>query len=250
MSQLVNPVTTAIVGAKAANKTSDFISNNGKGILITLATVGAIYYVPKQWKKWRAERYARANIGKPHVTAAAIIHESFAKVGFKSGLFSYLLPEFNIYTDEAALMNIASRISNIQLVAKAYKILFDADLFKDTTNGLSTSELNTFYNAIGAATHNDDPQLENSYLIGDLLYCAKKPSIRVPQVTQQEDGAWITTEKLYGNFTHKDLIGQVIALGIYEPENKRYYIVKSCAFLGFWCDYGIVWADQVTNEEF
>jgi len=250
MSQLGNPIVTA-VATKTASSASDFVKNNSLVVIGTLLGVYTWYKLPAYLKRKAAERYARANIGHPVVTAAAIIHESFTRAGYKDGFLSFLLPEFDLFTDEAALMNIASQIDNIQLVAKAYYILFDRDLLTDTLNGLSTAELNSFYNAIKAPNHNSNPQLDsNFYLIGDVLYCAKKSGIQVPQVEKQADDSWLTTEQLYGNYQHKQLIGEVIATGIYEPENKRYYIVQRCAIWGgYWCYEGIVWSDQVTNEQ-
>ncbi|MEM6697988.1 MAG: hypothetical protein AAF599_06310 [Bacteroidota bacterium] len=242
MSQLGNPIATGVA--------TSTLSNNALLIGGTLAAVYAWHTIPAYLKRKRAERYARANIGNPVVTAAAIIHESFGRIGYKDGLFSYLLPEFDIYTDENALMDIASQIDDIKQVAQAYSILFDRDLFRDTLNGLSTDELTSFYNAIRAPNHNTNPQIDSEYyLIGDYLYCAKKSGIQVPQVEQQDDGSWITTENLYGNYKHKEFIGEVIATDIYVPENKRYYIVEWCAVLGFWCYQGIVWSDQVINYE-
>lgn len=242
MSRLGNPVASTLAGS--------MLSNNALIIGGTLAAVYAWHKIPAYIKRKRAERYARANIGNPVVTAAAIIHESFTRIGFKDGLFSYLLPEFDIFTDENALMDIASQIDDIRQVAQAYSILFDRDLFQDTLNGLSTEELTSFYNAIAAPNHNTNPQIDSEYyLIGDELYCAKKSGIQVAQVEEQDDGSWITTENLYGNYSHKEYIGQVIATGIYAPENKRYYIVDRCAFLGVWCYEGIVWSDQVINYE-
>lgn len=226
---------------------------SNKAVLIggTLVAVYAWNTIPAYLKRKEAERYARANIGHPVVIAAAIIHESFARVGFKSGLFSYLIPEFDIYTDEAALMDIASKIDDIKLVAKAYEILFDRDLFSDTLNGLSTDELNSFYDAINAPNHNPNPQITSGehFLIGDYLYCAKKSGIQVPTVTLQNDGSWITTNGLYGNYNHKQYIGIVLATDIYETENKRYYIVLGQDSWGSFSKRGIVWSDQVINYQ-
>ncbi|QHI35753.1 hypothetical protein IMCC3317_11010 [Kordia antarctica] len=250
MSQLGNPLAKAVV-TKGASKAGDFLKNNTLVVVGTLATVYAWYKLPAYLKRLAAERYARANIGHPVVTAAAIIHESFSRIGYKDGFLSFLLPEFDIFTDEAALMDIASQIDDVKLVAQAYKILFDRDLFKDTLNGLSTTELSSFYNAIRSPSHNSDPQLDsNYYLVGDILYCAKKSGIQVPQVELQNDDSWLTTQELYGNYNHKQEIGQVVATDIYAPENKRYYIVERCSIWGgFWCYYGIVWSDQVINQE-
>lgn len=239
--QLSNPA-AAITTAK----TADFISSNGKGILLTLGIVGGLYYLPKWYKKNRAERFARQNIGHPDVTAAAIIYESFTRIGYRSGLLSLILPEFDIAADEAALYDIASRVTNIQSVANAYYILWDRNLLVDTKNGLSTAELQAFFDLINAPNHNP-MSIDEHYYIDDKLYCAKKAGIRVPTVEKQADGSWSTTDKLYGNYEHNQYIGRVVTFGIHAPENKRYYIVKWCAWITSWCYYGIVWQDQVTN---
>ena len=248
MSQLGNPLAIATT-TRAVDSVGEFVKDNALVIAGTVGVLYAWYKLPTYLKRKRAEAYARKNIGHPVVTAAAIIHESFTRLGYRTGLFSFLLPEFDIFTDEAALMDIATKIDDIQLVANAYKILFDRDLFSDTLNGLSTTELNRFYNTIRAPNYNDNPQIDSHYLIGDILYCAKKSGVQVPIVAQNDDGSWNTTESLYGNFSHKQRLGEVEATGIYTPENKRYYIIKQCVVFGYFCDYGIVWSDQVTNEK-
>jgi len=226
------------------------------GLLIVGAVLGARYTWSK-YKEYRADKFARDNVGSPNVIAAAIIYNSFTRFEFP-GVLSWLLPSIDISTDEAALNNIATRVTNVKAVSDAYHILFDRNLTQDTIQGLSTSELDTFWQIINSPQNNNSTTL---YPIGSKLYVAELNGIIV-NLAKENNGTWIGTNDLYKNLSHNELVGEVIATGqvteqmVYNTANnhlvgQNYYIVKevrgSQCLIN--CEIGVVIQQQVTNKQ-
>ena len=199
-----------------------------KILLIVGGSIFAGRLAYKQYKKWRAERYANDNAGNPNLIAAAIIFKSFKRFEFP-GPLGFLLGSFDYSTDEDALNDIAIKVTDIKAVSDAYRILFDRNLFFDTQKGLDTEELKTFWNKINAPNTNTDNT--TNYPLGTKLHCASKSAILVNQAEKDANGHWKGTNMRYGQFNHGDLVGEVIAYGkVNEPGNplngQTYYIVK------------------------
>lgn len=222
----------------------DFLQKNAKPILLTVAAVTLIYFGPKWYKKLRAENYAKKNIGRPEVTAAAIIYNSFSRFEPK-GFLGLILPSFNISTNEEALYDIARKVSNITEVAKAYSILFDRNLLFDIQDGLNSKELNTFVGIINGKDGN--PDIKRTILAGSKVFNAKKETIAVKEAVLR-DGVWKSTNNLFANVSPNEPIGEVVSSHIYEPTGSRYYIVKKCSLFVV-CNYGLVWDFQVTDKK-
>lgn len=245
---LGNPAAIAAAGElaplaeKILDRRANFLEKNTKPILLTVGVIAGVYFGPKLYKKWRANRYANNNIGNPNLTAAAIIFSSFKRIK-TSGLLSWIVPEINYWTNESALNDIASdpRI-NIKSVANAYKIMYDRNMFNDVQGGLSTNELNVWYSILNSQDGNQTSVL---YPIGSDLFVAK-PSIIV-NIAEKVNGQWKGTGKLYKKASFNEEIGEVIDHGVFQGEN--YYIVKDCNFLGFDCETGVVLQSQVTDTE-
>lgn len=239
-TSLGNPLAVA-----AADKGVTFLTNNWKPVVLTLGTIGVLYFGPKWYRKVRAKNYANNNIGNPNVMAAAIFYNSFTRIGFADSSFlSYVFPEINLWTDEDSLYNIAHQVSSLNEVAKSYNILFGRVLFNDLHSGLDSDEMSNFYTIIRQGSHNQSTQ---KYLVGDKLYCAIQ-RISIPEVEQKNDGSWVETGRLYDNYQYRDYVGTIYYNGYLEEENKHYYIISYCTLIGCF-DWGIVWQDQVTNLE-
>ncbi len=226
--------------------------NAAKYMLFAAGLYAALRFANKKFKAARADAFARENVGNPNLTAAAIINESFTRIGFGSGnLWSYLLPEFDISTDEAALYEIASKVTNIKAVSEAYKILFDRNLFEDTRNGLDTKELQKFWDIISSPDRNTNNNI--LFPIGSTLYCAAKTGITVNIAKKDASGNWKGTSTLLENYKFGEEVGEVVAHGVFVDPNghkENYYIVKDCFLLWkFNCKTGVVLQHQVTNEK-
>lgn len=256
-----NPAAVAAVSTAANSEAGQKAINTTVSALkvgaITLGVVFAATYGYKKYKEWRADSYARENAGNPNLVAAAIIYSSFTRFEFP-GILNWILPSFDISTDEDALYEIATKITNVKAVSDAYKILFDRNLFFDTQKGLDTDEMQNFWNIINAPSQNQDST--SFYPIGSKLWVAQKSGITV-NVAEYKNNRWQGTNVLMANLKHNDLIGEVIAHGKVTESmvnsstqnlvGQHYYIVKEIRYTQcVWnCLTGVVVQSQVTNKE-
>ncbi|CAL2104478.1 conserved protein of unknown function [Tenacibaculum sp. 190130A14a] len=246
---LVAATAVSAVNSEEGKKTiSQGVSALKWGVLL-LGIGSGVFLLNRQFKKIRAERFARENAGNPNLTAAAIIYESFTRIGFSpSSFLNFLIPEINISTDEDALNDIARQVTNIKAVSHAYYILFDRNLFSDVQKGLDTEELKRFWEIINSPSKN----FNNNTLfpIGSDLYCAVKTGITV-NIAELENNNWKGTGTLFGKFAFREKVGEVIANGVFtkgDLTRENYYIVET-SILGFFKKTGVVLQHQITNEE-
>lgn len=253
-SKLSNPAALAAISAAKTPAGQSAIKQTGTA-LKALLIIGGSYLAYTQgriaYKKYLAEKYAKENIGNPNLIAAAIIYNSFTRFE-PTGLISLILPSFEIATDEAALNQIATQITNVQDVSDAYTTLFDRSLFFDTQNGLSTTELQTFWNIINAESINTDNSVV--YPIGSILYAASKAGILVNEAVKQNN-TWSGTNNIYKKINYNSLVGKVVHTGV-VPEGmtgagKTYYIVQEVRWTQCLtnCDFGVVLHEQVNNKK-
>ncbi len=247
-----NPLAVATVAnSKEGQKAISNTTNAIKTLFIVGGAVWSLRFAWTKYKEWRSEKYANENAGNPNLTAAAIIYNSFSRFE-PTGFLSYILPSFDISTNEAALYNIAAQVNNVQSVAEAYSILFDRNLFFDVQDGLNTEELNTFWNIINAPDNNVDT--DTFYPIGSKLYAANNNLLINKAVF--ENGKWKGTNELYGQYGINDLVGEVVAHGKVSNEDEgdpnlvgqNYYIIKECGLFKIWCNDGVVVQSQIRNS--
>ncbi|WP_044398815.1 hypothetical protein [Lacinutrix sp. Hel_I_90] len=243
---LGNPALIAVASSKEGQNAIGQGINALKYVLIIGGTIFASKIAYDQYKKWRAEKYARDNAGDPNLVAAAVIFNSFSRFEFP-GVLGFLLPSFEISANERALYDIASQVESVKAVSKAYKILFDRTLFFDVSKGLDTQEMQNFWNIIKAESTNTDTTTQ--YPIGSTLYVADKSGILVNEAIQDQNGNWSGTNNLYGKYSYKQVVGKVIAIGVFENEN--YYIVQQIRFSQCLtnCQIGVVLQSQVDNVQ-
>ncbi|WP_272151403.1 hypothetical protein [Tenacibaculum aiptasiae] len=241
---------TNVVNSKEGQKAIGQGVNALKWLLIGLGLIAGLKLANSQLKKLRASNFARENAGNPNLTAAAIIYESFNRLGFPDSSFlSMLIPSINISTDEAALNDIATRVSNIKAVSHAYYILFDGNLFTDIRKGLDTEELKRFWGIINSSSQNEN--VNTLYPIGSTLYCADKNGITVNQAIK-ENGVWKGTGHFYDKLKFREEVGDIIAHGVFKHPDGReenYYIVEAYFLVIPFTRTGVVLQHQVTNEK-
>ncbi|MFL0088533.1 hypothetical protein V2647_07790 [Tenacibaculum maritimum] len=238
----ISAVASTQEGQKAINQGVKSL----KYIFVIVGGIAAAKYMNNQYKKLRADRFARENVGNPNLVAAAIIYESFTRIGFsESNILSYLIPSVNISTDEATLYKIAKSVTNVKAVSEAYSILFFRNLFTDIRKGLDTEELQTFWSIISSPAVSENTK--TLFPIGSKLYCAVKKGITINKA-KKENGEWKGTSELYGNYEFRDKLGTVIAHGVWNYKDgtkENYYIIQGY----FGIDEGVVLQHQITNEE-
>ncbi len=250
-----NPlVLTTAVTALSSDEGQKAIGQTANALKVLVVTAGIYFtgkFAIKKLKEVRARNFANENAGHPDLTAASVIFKSFKRFSFP-GFLGFLLPTFDISTDESALNNIARKVTNVKSVSDAYRILYDRNLFQDVTGGLDTEELQTFWNFINSPSQNLD--VKTTYPIGSVLYAAVKKGITVNIAEQDVDNTWKGTNKLYKKIQGGEVVGEIVSLGIWSHEEGRqenYYIVKDC-WNNAWdwnCKYGVVFQHQVTNEK-
>ncbi|MCF2875428.1 MULTISPECIES: hypothetical protein [unclassified Tenacibaculum] len=247
---LAIPVAASVVNSKEGQKAIGQGVNALKVVFLVLGVAAGLRYVNIQYKKLRANNFARENAGNPNLTAAAIIYESFTRIGFPDSSFlSMLIPSINISTDEAALNDIATRVSNVKAVSHAYYILFDRNLFTDIRKGLGTDEIKTFWGIINSSSQNEN--VSTLYPIGITLYCADKNGITVNKA-EKDNGVWKGTDEYYDQLKFGEKVGKVIANGVFTHSDNRkenYYIVEDYFFAIPFTKTGVVLQHQVTNKE-
>lgn len=241
-------VASELVNSDEGKKTIGQSINAAKMILVLLGSLAAVRYGVAKFKDLRSDRFARENVGNPNLTAAAIIYESFTRVGFPdSSILSYLIPQINISTDESALFGIASQVTSVKDVSDAYSILFQRNLFEDIRKGLDTDELKTFWDIINSPSNNQNQA--TLYPIGADLYSASKNTITVNKAVKDGNGNWKGTGELYGTFEFREDVGEVIAHGVFTSDDGRkenYYIIEKGLIFK---DQGVVLQHQVTNKK-
>ena len=241
---------TTVANSKEGQKAIGQGVNALKWLLLGLGFIAGVKLANSQLKKLRANNFARENAGNPNLIAAAIIYESFTRLGFPDSSFlSMLIPSINISTDEAALNDIATKVSNIKAVSHAYYILFDRNLFTDVRKGLDTGELKTFWGIINSRSQNEN--VSTLYPIGSTLYCADKNGITVNQA-EKENGEWKGTGHFYDKLKFGEKVGEIIAHGEFTHSDGRkenYYIVEAYFWSIPFVKTGVVVQHQVTNKE-
>lgn len=255
------PIVTAsaissFANSKEGKKTITQTANALKYLVLGLG----IYFTGKlaygKFKDIRAKNFANENIGHPDLIAATIIKQSFTRFGFpKSSILSFLVSEIDISTDEKSLFTIASKITSIKEVARAYKILFDRNLQEDLQKGLDNKEAQKFWRILNAKAVNTNKSL---YGVGLDLYAAVKgKEIRVNKAVKDSSGKWKGTNQSYGNFKNGEFVGKIIENGVWQHKNgskENYYIVKQSIYQaatdGVFTDdrrIGVVLQHQITD---
>ena len=226
-----------------------------------MAITGGIYfggkYILNQIKESQRKRFINDNFANPDLQASTIIYKA---LGFNEIDLGVFLPtiEFSLFTNETELLKIANKVTNIKNVAIIYQKIYDRNLLDDVQKGFNTSELNAFWQRLNQGTVNTDTTV---YAICSKVYSAvKSDNLQINSAEKDEKNKWFGTNKLYGNFSNQDYLGEVVSTGIYvNPDNandvnnnKRYYIIEEtrptqCLFN---CNYGVVLQFQITNKEF
>jgi hypothetical protein len=252
---LGNPLALAtastVLNSKEGQKTIGQTLNAVKILFL----LGGVYLAGslgwKQYKLFRAKKYANENIGHPNLIFATIMRNSFTHIGFKDGILSYIFSEISIATDEATLYDLASKVTDIKGVSDAYNILFDRNLSQDLQEGLDNKEAQRFWKILNSEPINTDATMYGTNL---RVYAAVKGApIRV-NTAIKKNGKWQGTNESYGNFNNNEFVGTIIANGVHTFDDGRkenYYIVEEDA----WKDWngfneskkGVVLQHQITD---
>ncbi|MFY8004463.1 MAG: hypothetical protein ACOVNR_06445, partial [Chitinophagaceae bacterium] len=122
-------------------------------LLVAGATAIVFWWGSKKFKEWRKQQFIQNNAHIPDVQAAMIFRKAMFKVEPMDFVFTTItIPDG---TDEATLNSLATKVSSLANVVKAYKILFDGNLITDVYEELTNRELQRFFDRLNAKSEYD-----------------------------------------------------------------------------------------------
>ncbi len=204
--------------------------------------VGKLAY--KYYKKWRSKKYARENADKPEVQIALMFYH--AMIG---DTFNVLGWEFDIPngTDEAMLNELALQ-ADLLSVAKAYKNLFDRELFEDVNSELDSEELKVFFNRLktkGSDTTTPAEKLK-PFPVKTPVYCRNKNGITLLRADFENGKIKVTNENM-DYFQYAKRVG-VIHKIVKDENNEIFYVIDRDYKIDSVWGYGYVNHRDVTDR--
>jgi len=210
--------------------------NAGKIILLVVGVTLGAKYLNKKYKEWRTEKYLNENGHKIEVQAAIIMYKAMYRLDAISlgPVIDLMFGTFQIPdgTDTDALNDLALKVkSKINLVSKAYKIIFDKNFLQDVQSETDREEINAFFtriNSTGADITTPAPSLI-PYLKGETVYVRNDNGVVTETGVKQDNGAWAITNDTQGSFSFGDEIGTIYDIKRYADGEIDYIIDE-----GFW----------------
>jgi len=237
---LKNPAVAAIATDFAKSDAGqETIKAGVNAVKIMLVVGGAILgakYLNKKYKQWRTEKYLNENGHKIEVQAAIIMYKAMYRLDAISfgPVIDLMFGKFQIPdgTDTDALNDLALKVKDkINLVSKAYKIIFDKNFLQDVQSETSRAEINAFFtriNSTGADVTTPPLQLV-PYLKGEKVYVRNDNGVVTETGVKQDNGAWNITNDTQGTFPFGAEIGIIYDIKRYADGEIDYIIDE-----GFW----------------
>lgn len=117
-------------------------------LLVAAASGIVLWWGSKKFKEWRKQQFIQNNAHIPDVQAAMIFRKAMFKVEPMDFVFTTItIPDG---TDEATLNALATKVSSLANVVKAYNILFESNLITDVYNELTNRELQRFFDRLNS----------------------------------------------------------------------------------------------------
>ncbi len=231
---LGNPATLVALAptiTKTADRTVDFLANNGakvvKNSFLTVAVLVTGYYSWKYVKAWRVRQYLQAHGHEAYVIAAMVLYKAMHKNWSipVAWFWSVDLPDG---TDEAMLNQIAIQVQDIKDVAQAYHKIYGGNLHLEIQNELSTDEMITFYNNLGAKGDYEDAQNVPynelvPFYVGEKVYAANPNGTPIFNVV--ENGSTYSYGPLYGRKNKGELIGTIMYIFHNDVAQRISYLI-------------------------
>lgn len=258
MNKLGNPA----IAAAASNPD---IIKSGKEIIVAtqqraLSTIkiafglvtGAvtIWYANKKFKEWQKQKFVENNAHMPDVQAAMIMRKAMFKVEFDTFPFSMItVPDG---TNEAMLNSLALKVTSLNNVVKAYKVLFESNLLMDVSSELNDKELQKFFENLGAKNEyssqfNADGSIkpQKAYRVGATIEVKNPQGAAVLVADEYATGKYRATKDSRAFVAFSKTIGTIVA--VYKGNSGAYYYVVDMDNFSFMPDwiYGYGWASHV-----
>ena len=236
MSKLGNPAAVVLAkelaNSSQGQKQLQNASNALKLILIVGGTVFASRLLYAQYKKHRAKKYLNENGHRTEVLAALMLHNAMFSNTVDILGFNFSFPDG---TNEDVLNQMALQISDVNLVSKAYKIIFDRNLIFDIQSELSSPELIAFFNRINTSGSDDTtpPDELVPYYKGETVFVRNKNGVTTRKGEKQDNGAWRITNDSMGYFEYAESVGEIYDLVVYPNGEIDYIIDKGLFTFGY-----------------
>jgi len=122
-------------------------------IVYTALIGGGLYFARRKYISWRKQQFVEKNAHIPDVQAAMIMRKSMYRIEVDTFPFNLItIPDG---TDERMLNELALKVTSLEAVIKAYKILFEANLMEDVYAELDNKEMKKFFENLGAKSEYD-----------------------------------------------------------------------------------------------
>ena len=212
-------------------------------------------YLKKKYSEWQKQKFVEKNANVPDVQAAMIMRKAMFRVEFTS--FPFNLISIPDGTNEAMLNQLAIKVSSLQNVIKAYKVLFDSNLVMDVYDELNDKELQKFYENLGAKNEyqqqfnaNGTIKPQTPYKIGQKLQVKNPQGAVVYEAAEAGTNPNGTTKykatSVSRNFVaFSKNVGEIIA--VYKGLSGAYYYVVDMDDYSYGPDfiYGHGWVAHI-----
>ncbi len=243
--KLGNPAAIAVASnPDLIKKGGDIIINSQKQmasvariLIYSVAGIATAWYLNKKFKDWQRQKFVEENANLPDVQAAMIMRKAMFKVEFTTFPFNFVaIPDG---TNEAVLYALALKVSSLQAVTKAYKILFDSNLITDVANELSDVEMIRFFENIGAGSDYDSGFNQNGtikpqtpFRAGQTIEVKNPNGTTIWKALENANGTYRGSTEVRDFLAFSKEIGSIIA--VYKGVSGQYYYVVDVSLSADW----------------
>ena len=219
--QLSNPLAVAAVA------TNPDVIRTTKTLVIGGGIAFAGYYGWKKYKEWQKQKFVEKYAHLPDVQAAMVMYKSMFSIDKIDAwpFGSITIPDG---TDEAQLNSLALKVSSLENVVKAYKVLFDSNLLTDVLSELNNRELQKFFDSLGAKS-----EYEGQFN---------------PDGSNEANGEYQNSGVKRDFMKYSQTIGEIIKVYRGVTSGQYYYVVDVAWSLDTFYGYGWVAHKEVNRE--
>jgi hypothetical protein len=199
-----------------------------KIVVLTGVGIVAVVYARKKILDWRKQDFVERYAHVPDVQAAMIMRKAMFRVEIDTFPFNYItIPDG---TNEAMLNSLALKVSSVENVIHAYKILFDSNLILDVSTELNDNEMQRFYENLGAKSEyqtgfnaNGTPKSQTPFKVGQTLEVKNPFGTTIYKAEELENGLYRNTNEKRDFLKFSETVGEI--LHIYRGVSGQYYYV-------------------------
>ncbi|WP_130735511.1 hypothetical protein [Flavobacterium sp. J27] len=248
MSKLSNPLAVAAV---ATNKD---VLRTTKTLVIGGGIVVAGYYGWKKYKEWQKQKFVEKYAHMPDVQAAMVMYKSMFSIDKIDAwpFGSITIPDG---TDEAQLNSLALKVSSLENVIKAYKVLFDSNLMSDILSELDNTELQKFFDSLGAKSEYDSQfnpdgsiKPQTPFSIGTTIQVLNTNGTTIYKAIEK-NGEYQNSGEKRDFMKYSEVIGEILKVYKGVTSGQYYYVVDVAYSADFIYGHGWVAHKEVKRAE-